>query len=605
MSIRNLFLLVPLMVACTAKAPPSGDPHSFSRPERVRVTHLDLDLDVDFDARTLSGRASWKLDRRRGTELRLDVDGIVVERVTLEPGGRSAEFEVGDPVEHLGRPLTVRLAPETTEVHVHYRTGPESTALQWLEPEQTAGGRRPFLLTQSQSVFARTWVPCQDTPGVRFTYDATLRVPPGLLALMSAENPTEIAADGVYRFRMPQPIPSYLLAAVVGEIAFRPLDARSGVYAEPAMLDRAAWEFAETPRMIDVAEALYGEYAWGRYDLIVLPPSFPFGGMENPRLSFITPTLIAGDRSLVSTIAHELAHSWSGNLVTNATWSDFWLNEGFTVYFEKRIMEELYGRDYVEMLSVLDQKELRDRIEEMGVDHPDTRLALELAGRDPEDCFSNIAYDKGYLFLRHLEESLGRDRFDEILADYFHEHAFRSMTSDRFVAWLRARAPEVTDVDEWVYGRGLPAGGPTPVSDALAAVDRRREAFVSGGRADEVDPEGWTAHHHLRFLRGLPDDLPAERLAELDRWLGLSDSGNAEILVAWLLVAADRGHPDADAARERFLLRVGRLKFLRPLYRHMIAAQGGRARAGEIYRRARPGYHAIAREELDALLGVP
>src|SRR4051794_5824957 len=367
------------------------DIHSFSRPDEASIKHLALDLTVDFDRQQLSGTARLDLDNRGARELVLDTNGLTVAKVTAD--GAPAAFTLGDPVKYLGQALTIGITAETKSVSIDYTTSPDAAAVQWLSPEQTAGGKHPFLFTQSQAILARTWVPCQDSPGVRMTYEATVRVPRGLLAVMSAENPTETSADGVYRFRMPQPIPSYLLALSVGDLAFRPLGRNSGVYAEKPVVEAAAYELADTQKMIDAAEQLYGPYRWGQYDILVLPPSFPFGGMENPRLTFATPTILAGDRSLVSLVAHELAHSWSGNLVTNATWNDFWLNEGFTVYFERRIMEAVYGRDYSEMLARLGMQDLEQVVEELGPASRDTHLLLDLTGRDPDDAANKLAYE--------------------------------------------------------------------------------------------------------------------------------------------------------------------------------------------------------------------
>jgi len=408
------------LVGCTAADRNASrqrtDPHSFARPDEVAVEHLELDLAVDFERRTIEGSVSLRLDRRGDTgTLLLDTRDLEIRRVVLEPGGAPAAFRLGAERPFLGRPLAIELAADTAAVRIDYATRPEASGLLWLEPRQTASGRRPFLLTQSQSIHARSWLPCQDTPAVRTTYDATVRVPPGLMALMSAENPTATHPDGVYTFRMPQAIPSYLLALAVGEIAFRPIDERSGVYAEPALLEPAFWELQSIPAMMAAAERLYGPYRWGRFDLIVLPPSFPFGGMENPRLTFASPTILAGDRSLVSLVAHELAHSWSGNLVTNASWNDVWLNEGFTTYLELRIMEEIAGGDHAEMLARLGVQNLRAAIVEFGAEAPDTRLHVDLAGRDPDDGFSDIAYEKGSLFARLLEEQVGRERWDRFL----------------------------------------------------------------------------------------------------------------------------------------------------------------------------------------------
>jgi aminopeptidase N len=619
-SILSILALALLAAACARpEAPPApaeamaiaDDPHSFARPEEVRVTHLALDLTVDFEARTLSGRASLTVDNPAGArELVLDTRGLEVAAVTLGDGSAAA-FALGDEIagqEFLGRPLTIAIEPDAEVVHVDYATSPGAAALQWLDPAQTAGGERPFLYTQSQPILARTWVPCQDSPGVRMTYEATVRVPEGLIAVMSAENPTAEQAGGVYRFSMPQPVPSYLLALAVGDLGFEPLGAASGVYAEPATLPAAAWELADTPQMIDAAERLYGPYRWGRYDLLVLPPSFPFGGMENPRLTFATPTILAGDRSLVALVAHELAHSWSGNLVTNANWNDFWLNEGFTTYFEGRIMEALYGEEYAEMLAALALGELRATIEEMGADAPDTRLHLDLAGRDPDEGMNDVAYEKGRFFLRTLERAVGRERWDAFLADYFDRFAFQTMTSAAFLDHLRREllTPEEAErigLERWVYEPGLPDNLVAPTSERFAAVDAQRQAWLDGGTAAELPTAAWTTHEWLRFLRGLPDELPPARLAELDQAFRLTASGNAEIQAAWFRLAIAAGYRPAYPALEEFLLRVGRRKFLSPLYGALAATPEGKAWALEVYERARPGYHAVSRGTIDEILG--
>ncbi len=604
--------LEPATVPAAATAAAVDDPHSYARPWEVAVEHLSLDLGVDFERRVLAGRASLRLDRRTDADtLVLDTRGLTVSAVTLDDG-EAAAFELGDEEPFLGRPLTVALRPGTEVVHVDYATGPGADAVQWLAPEQTAGGEHPFLFTQSQAILARTWVPLQDTPSVRFTYDATVRVPAGLLAVMSAENPTETSADGVYRFTMPQPIPSYLMALAVGDLEFRALDERSGVYAEPEVVEAAAWEFAETGEMIDTAETLYGPYRWGRYDLLVLPPSFPFGGMENPRLTFATPTILAGDRSLVALVAHELGHSWSGNLATNATWDDFWLNEGFTVYVERRLMEALRGREYAEMHAALGRRDLVDTIERIGRDDPNTALHLDLAGHDPDDGMTDVAYEKGYLFLRMLEEAVGRERWDPFLRRWFDDHAFESVTSEAWLDYLRAELlapagvdPESLHLRAWVYEPGLPENAPEPRTERFAAVEAQAERWLAGElEAAALDTADWTSHEWLHFIRGLPDDLTAERLAALDAAFGFTGSGNSEVLAAWFLHAIAADYEPAYPALERFLTGMGRRKFLTPLYGALARTPEGRERALAIYRQARPGYHPLAQSSIDELLGI-
>jgi leukotriene-A4 hydrolase len=598
----------------SGSAPAAGgsgdaDPHSFARPWEVAVEHLALDLTVDFTNRSLTGRASLRLRHvTAATTLYLDTRDLDVRRVTLDDGKREAAFTLGDPVPVLGRALAIQIAAGTQWVHVDYSTRPEAGALQWLTPEQ-AGSLQPFLFTQSEAILARTWVPCQDTPAVRQTYEATVRVPPGFLALMSAENPTSRSPAGVYKFRMPQPIPSYLLALAVGDLAFKELSSRCGVYALPQVLERAAWEMADVPRMMEAAEKLYGPYRWGRYDILFLPPSYPYGGMENPRLTFATPTILAGDRSLVSLVAHELAHSWSGNLVTNATWNDFWLNEGFTVYFERRIMEALYGKEHAEMLATLGRQDLDETLAEKGAASPDTRLHLDLAGRDPDDAMGSIAYEKGALLLATLEASLGRARFDPFLREYFAAFAFQSIDTRRFAAYLKTHLldanpglAESLRLDEWLYGPGLPPTAVAVSSAPFANVDQALAAYAGGTPPAQLPTAGWTTQHWLRFLRNLPASLTAEQMAGLDAAFRLTQTGNDEILDVWLLLTIRHAYAPAMPALERFLLTVGRRKYVQPLYAELAKTPAGEETALRIYLRARPGYHPTTQTTVDKIL---
>ena len=594
-----------------AAAAPFDDPHSFSRPWEARVTELALDLTVDFDRHVVYGSAAWDVEVAPGAmQLIMDINNLDIERIVLQPGDSAATYSIGGIEPYLGQPLAIDLRPGTAAVVVYYSTCPGYSALDWLEPAQTAGGRHPFLYTQSQPVLARSFFPCQDTPGVRFPYRATITVPAGLLALMSAENPQARSDNGVYHFNMPQPIPSYLVALAVGDLEFQSLGPRTGVYAEPEVIDKAVYEFALTETMLEEAETLLGDYQWGRYDLLVLPPSFPIGAMENPRLTFATPTLLAGDRSLTATIAHELAHSWSGNLVTNASWEELWINEGFTVYFEHRIMEVVYGRDYEQMLTTLALGKLHEELDRYGWDHPDTRLKLDLQGRDPDSSFTSMAYEKGRFFLLHLEQQLGRECWDKFLAGYFDTFAFQSMSTERCLEYLDAHLiqgdpalAECLNVTGWVYSPGLPERFPRFNSPVLEAIGRQAAEFTTGIPAAELDTTGWTAHHWLQFLRQLPDDIGADRLGQLDRRFQLTHTGNAEILFDWLRLSILNQYTPAYPTLDEFLTTVGRLKFLEPLYRALQATPAGQTRAARIYAAARPGYHSIAWKTLDPLVG--
>ncbi len=580
-------------------------PHSCARPDQIAIAHLHLDLKVNFESQKLAGSATMKLDRRTADKkLYLDTNGLKIFKVQSQPDGKELNWSLGEYEPNLGRCLSIELAKGINEISVDYESQPGAEAVQWLAPEQTTDKKYPFLFTQSQAILARTWVPCQDTPAVRMTYSAKIQVPPELLAVMSASNPQKKNKTGVYEFEMKQPIPAYLLALAVGDLKFLELGPRSGVYAEPSVLKKAVWELADTEKMISAAEALYGEYRWDRYDVIFLPSSFPFGGMENPRLTFATPTILAGDRSLVALIAHELAHSWSGNLVTNATWDDFWLNEGFTVYFEQRIMEAIYGREYSEMLARLSLDGLLAEIKEL--EARDTWLKLDLRGRNPDDGMTSIAYDKGYFFLRMLEEKVGREKFDQFLKSYFKKFAFQSMTTEGFLTYLQENLGEKIDFNAWVYSAGLPADVPVVKTEALELVERAAQAFLNGQSLPTLEVASktnqWTTHHWNHFLRSFKNDLSPAQMKQLDDQFQFTQSGNSEITHDWMMLVIGSGYEAGLPRLEEFLTEQGRRKFLQPLYEKMATTPEGLKRANRIYTKARPGYHAVSRQTIDQIL---
>ena len=585
----------------------ADDTHSFSNPNEIAVTHLNLDLTVSFEDRIISGTVVYDLERNADGDLILDADGLTITAARDAATDEELQFSLKDGDDY-GNELVVKLNAETEKVAIDYSTSPDAAALLWMDPEQTNDGKAPFLFTQGQAILTRSWIPIQDSPAVRITYDAKVSVPSGMMALMSAENPTELNEAGVYDFKMDKPIPPYLMALAVGDLAFESLGEHTGVYAEPGMLDEAAYEFADMEKMLLAAEELYGPYSWGRYDVLVLPPGFPFGGMENPMLTFATPTIIAGDRSLTSLIAHELAHSWSGNLVTNATWDDFWLNEGFTVYFEKRIMEALYGESYANMLNELGYQDLQHTLTDLGEGSEDTHLKLNLDGRNPDDGMTDIAYEKGYLFLRWLESLVGRERFDAFLKNYFEQNAFQTMTTESFIEYLNGNLlnelDEKPDLDKWIYSPGLPEDHPVPTSTRFDEVDEARIAWMENTLAvNELPTSEWTTHEWLHFLRGIPENIGKERLSELDNEFKLTDSKNSEIAAVWFERAIESDYQPAFPQLKAFLLKVGRRKFLQPLYTELAKTSEHKAWAKEVYAKARGNYHAVSVNTIDEILG--
>ena len=592
---------------------PDSDIHSFAKPEEAHVTHVALDLRADFDAKRLIGTAQLRIERRPDAkQIVLDTRDLEIEQVT-EPGGNKLAFMMAPPDPILGRALTVFLPEGNSDIVVHYQTSPTAEALQWLAPSQTAGKKQPYLFSQGQAILTRTWIPTQDSPGIRQTYSARIVVPSDLRAVMSAEQltPDGKPVDGgrAFEFRLTNPVPPYLIAIAVGDIAFRSKGPRTGVYAEGPVVGTAASEFEDLEKMVSAAEALMGPYQWGRYDVLVLPPSFPFGGMENPRLTFATPTVLAGDRSLVSLIAHELAHSWSGNLVTNATWSDFWLNEGVTTYVESRIMEALYGRDRAAMLDVLNRTELMNEITRVGGPaSAETILHIDLKGRNPDDGATTIPYNKGAALLKLIEQTAGRDSFDAWLKGYLDRHAFQSITTAVFLADLRGnliKDPEVEKklrLDEWIYKPGLPDNALTPVSDALTRVEQDAKTFAGGAKASTIVTKNWTTQEWQHFLQSLPKTLTPGQLEDLDRTFGLSKRGNSEVLFDWLRIAIRNHYEPAMPALEHFLTSQGRRKFLRPLYEDLMAVDWGKPIAKRIYAEARPLYHSVSTSTLDQIV---
>jgi len=615
------FLLALTLAACQSEqhpvptTPATGpDEHSYAQPAQVAIDHLALDIALDFDTNTIAGSATYTLNWKDANThaLALDTRDLTIIEVTAETdtGWQSLSFTLETPDPILGARLLIRAPQHPTHIKVSYHTSPDASGLQWLAPEMTEGKHTPFMFSQSQAIHARSWVPLQDTPSVRFTYNARVTTDADVMVLMSADNQANATRGGEYHFEMPQPIPSYLLAIAAGDLVFEPISERSGVWAEPSMVHKAAREFEDTEKMIAVAEGLYGSYRWGRYDLLVLPPSFPFGGMENPRLTFATPTVIVGDKSLVSLIAHELAHSWSGNLVTNKSWKDIWLNEGFTTYVQSRIIEALYGEETAEMEREIDQSDLRAELRDMP--EADQILALApLTGRDPDEALSGVPYNKGAWFLQFLEQRFGRDTFDAFLRGWFDAHAFQSADTDQFIEYLNTHLlpinPDALSEDEltqWLYQPGIPGIAPPARSRFLAAVDAASRDFAGHGKMPDIRAakETWSTHEWVRFIDSLGQRLPPEQLAELDDAFHFTGTSNGEIAMRWYPLTIRSGYTPAQTAAGEFIQRVGRRKLILPIYGELVKTPDGLAFAREIFSKAKTGYHPITTATVEKLI---
>jgi len=610
----TVFLTLSLHTPATAEVPEldmqrEADVHSYARLDELSTSHLDLDIAIDFAAKQVRGTATYTLEWRGETDaLYLDTRELTIAKTEVEVDGNwvSTTHKLGLPHKVLGRELRVDVPEDASKVRVHYHSAPTASGLQWLTPEQTAGKQQPFMFSQSQAIHARSWIPIQDTPAVRLTYDATVTTPKEVIAVMSAENDLTAERDGTFSFAMPQPIPPYLIAIAAGDLVVESISDKVAVFAEAYIAEDAAWEFGDTPKMIEATEAMYGPYRWDRYDLLVLPPSFPFGGMENPRLSFITPTVVSGDRTLINLIAHELAHSWSGNLVTNASWRDLWINEGFTSYVENRIMEALFGKARAQMELALGYQDLMGDLNTL--DAADTVLNIELGMRDPDDVFSQVPYVKGQLFLVYLEQRFGREIFDAFLRKYFNDFAFQSIDTAMLKSYMQRelidKHPGIVSMDKvntWIHAPGLPEDAPQPTSDAFAKVDAQQKVWLKGGQLKTAD---WTTHEWLHFLNNLPLDISSANMARLDREFDLTQSNNSEIAHAWLKLAIQKNYEPAQARLRSYLLSIGRNKLVGPLYRELATTESGLKWAREVFAEARPGYHPLTQSQTEQILGL-
>ena len=601
----------PSMVAPILTSADAVDTLSYAQPQVARVTHVALDLALDFAGKSLGGTAVLDIAARDDAEaIVLDSNGLRIDSVT-DGAGNALDYEIGAMVAEGGKgaPLTIRMG-DARQVRIAYRAAENAEALQWLSPAQTAGGEHPYLFSQGQAILNRTWIPTQDSPGIRQTWEARITAPKPLTVVMSgiAQGAPEDLGNGrrAFRFEMDKSVPPYLIAIAAGDIEFRALSDRTGVWSEPSMLDAAAAEVADTERMVVAAEKLYGPYRWGRYDMIVLPPAFPYGGMENPVMTFLTPTFIAGDKSLNGLVAHELAHSWSGNLVTNAVWADSWLNEGVTSYFENRILEELYGKERAEQEAALAFANIEDTLAEVG-NAPGTAL-YQPENVDPVG--SAIIYDKGAYFLRTMESIVGRERFDAWLESWFDRHAFEPATSAMMLADIRANLvrgdaalEERLMLDEWVYGPGLPGNVARPAAGAFAEVDAAVAAYPASGPVASARWASWNSAERQRYLRGLPQEIDAAGLAAMDRSLGLTQGTNNEELFLWLNLALANRYDAVVPRTEAFLANVGRRKFVAPLFATLMGeGEWGQPIARRIYARTRPSYHAVTTGTVDRIV---
>lgn len=581
---------------------PPADVFSASEPAEIRTTHLTLDFTVDFDAQKIRGSATHEVRNLSGTNrFVLDTRDLVIERVTID--GEPANWTLEDENRN-GQALVIGIDPATRVVEVEYETSITEFGIVFLTAKQTLADTDPFLYTLSQPDGARNWIPIQDTPGIRMTYEATVRVPPGLMALMSARNPTEASPDGVYHFEMPYPIAPYLIALAVGRLEFRSLGERTGVYVEPPFADDAEAELSVLEDMVDTAERLFGPYPFERWDILVAPPGFTAGGMENPMLNFLNVmSTVTGDDGddpqPTYLLAHELAHTWAGDLTTCATWDDTWLNEGFATYFGHRILGEMMGPEQSEIGFFFERDAFETYAENARPEQ--TIMHRERVAGEPLAIFSPTSYSKGGLFLEMLERRLGRETFDELVLRWFGRHQYRWVDDEAFVAELR-RTPgldaDELRIDEWIYGTGLPSNVTAPTRSALwDRIAVQADRFKRGTPAASLDTSGWGDQEVDLFLWQITTHIRA-RMAELDAKFDLSSMKSPS--VHWLINVAATFYQPGMPMLERYLM-LGGFNVI-SIYAELAKTNAGMSYARAFYENARSHYTPGIRGSVESIL---
>lgn len=610
------------------------DDHSYANVNQVRTKHLHLDLDVNFENKTIYGVARHDLGKHNSDNVIFDTKYLQIQKITSGEKGKEKELEfvIGswDKDSILGQPLIVTLKKSERYINIYYQTTTKTVALEWLEPLQTRGKIHPILYTLGSPTSTRTWIPLQDSPTNRFTYSATVKVPKELMAVMSAENQVKRNSEGIYKFSMKKPIPSYLVALSVGNYSYKRISDKCGIYSESEFLSQASDELEDLPKMMQITEKMFGPYQWGKYDLLIMPNSFPYGGTENPCLNFIHPTVLAGDKSLSLSLVKQLAHSWAGNLVTPRSWNDLWLNEGLTVYFEHRILEELEDNEYSNMLTLVKFNELKEEIKYLKKVNRlgDTHLKLDLKNRNPDTGVIEVSQIKGALFFKTLETKVGRKKIDEFLVNYLNSFAFQAISTEKFIEYFKNELIDPIklsfNIDEWIYQPGIPKNCINVNSERLNEMQKFAREFASG--IDIFEPKtifepipksrkikritkqikrsDYSTYEWIEFIRKLPKNISPEKMAMVDAYMNFSNWGNSEVMTEWYVLSIQSGYKPALSPMEEFVSRVGRSKYLLPIYAALNETEENRQLALSIFEIAKMNYHSISISAIENLLGL-
>ena len=577
-----------------------SDPHSYVDISQGEIEHIKFNIKVDFDKRVLNLKAIYRMNKPVNGSLFLDTRDIELHKIYTDDGEITWEKDIQDPI--LGERLHLMNLEGVSEFSIELTTSSEASALQWLTPAQTTGGEHPFLYSQCEALHARSIFPCQDSPSIRFTYEAEVIVPDPLIAVMAA---ARVEAGSTYKFEMRQAIPSYLFALAAGNLSFKKIGPRTGLYAEPEMIEAAAWEFAENEQKLTEAEKLFGPYLWDRYDVLILPRSFPYGAMENPRLTFCSGVFITGDRTWTFVISHELAHSWTGNLITNATWEDFWLNEGWTTYAEIRISEILEGKEYGQLIDTAGYLGLVEEMKRFGMDSDITCLKYSQKGLNPDEIFSGIPYKKGSYFIKLLEKFVGRERFDAFIQKYISMHKFQSLTTETFIGFLKRELPdavEKTDLDEWLYKPGLPKDAPHFQSklydDLVIAIDNLKKGSLP--TPDQI--ADWIPAQLFYFFQMLPENLSIEDCRSLEKIFELKDDRDFGLSYQYYVRAIQSGYQDVLPEVEEIISGYGRSYVIGGIFRAMVKTEWSRPLARPLFEQYREKHHPITVSRIENIL---
>ena len=592
------------------------DISSYSNFNEIIQKELDIDISLDFEKKQMIGKMdiNYEIINQEISKIILDLKGpeiVSVEYIQKDEEGEDLKsiklnyeiYSENEFKDSLGTPLIIYLDNiknnkevdykkiielKTLLIRIQFITTEKCTGIQFLTKEQTYTKKYPFMFTQCEAIQCRSLFPVQDSPSVKSTYKVTTSIESPLTFLFGGIIKTKYydsnTKKNITLFEQNIPIPSYLVAFVAGELEYGRISERCGVWTEVGLCKKACNEFKDAETYIKIAEEyLDHPYEWEVYNLLVLPFSFPYGGMENPNLTFVTPALLAGDRSMSNVIGHEISHSWTGNLVTNKNWKNFWVNEGFTTFMERKLDSALLGEDMENLEAIVGNNELIADIKLLGEDSEYTKLSADYGGNDPDDGFSTAPYEKGYQFLIYIEKLIGKDVFKEVMQKYIKKYRLKSVDHTAFKGVLeevikekfKEKADEIIgkiDWEKWLYEKGIPKYTNEFSSEYLKDAEKLAEDFLNEKEDNETvlkKFKEWHTNVKLAFLNYLSEhkDKINETICQnLKKKLNLAEEYNSEIKYMWYLLALDKKIESEIPNIKKFLETHGRLKYIRPIY---------------------------------------